>query len=79
MTLWSALVAIVAIIAFASLRSARYRQQSGSAPSALPESSAALEREVLELRRRIEVLERIVTDERETSRLAQDIEALRSR
>jgi hypothetical protein len=80
MSFWSAIVAIVAIIAWANLRKARYQQQPGSAlaePRDLSAASPALEREVIELRKRIEVLERIITDERGTRRLAQDIEALR--
>ena len=77
MTLWSAAVAIVAILAWAYLRSTRPRDQSGPSSAALPQTDPALEREVLELRKRIEVLERIITDDRETHRLAQDIEALR--
>ncbi|MFM9937517.1 MAG: hypothetical protein ACKVOL_15125 [Novosphingobium sp.] len=83
MSFWTAIVAIVAIIAFANMRSARHRAglshplaELRDAVSA-PPSSPALEREVVELRKRIEVLERIITDERDTRRLAQDIEALR--
>ena len=83
MSFWSAIVAIVAIIAFAKLRGTGRRfgpvhpLANFSDAAAPPASSPALEREVLELRKRIEVLERIITDERETHRLAQDIEALR--
>lgn len=80
MSFWSAVVAIVAIIAWVSLRKARYQQQAGNPPAGLGDTAApspALEREVIELRKRIEVLERIITDERGTRRLAQDIEALR--
>lgn len=83
MSFGSAIVAIVAILAWAYLRNARYRaglvhpqaelRNAASAPQANP----PLEREVIELRKRIEVLERIITDERETRRLVQDIEALR--
>ena len=76
MTFPSAIVAIVAILAWAYLRSTRRRAQDGNLPAAPPETRA-LEREVLELRKRIEVLERIITDNRETHRLAQDIESLR--
>ena len=81
MSFWTAIVAIVAILAWANMRGARDR-----AGHALPElrdavtvppPSSALEREVIELRKRIEVLERIITDERDTRRLAQEIEALR--
>ena len=83
MSFGSAIVAIVAILAWAYLRSARYRAgldhplgELRNAASAAPANSA-LEREVVDLRKRIEVLERIITDERDTRRLAQDIEALR--
>lgn len=78
MSFWSAIVAIVAIIAFANMRTARY--QAGRAPAERHDGESihpALEREVIELRKRVEVLERILTDGRDASRLAQDIEALR--
>lgn len=78
MSFWSAVVAIVAILAFANMR--RHRVQAGwqsgwqdQAPAADP----ALEREVVELRRRVEVLERILTDQRGSQKLADEIEALR--
>ncbi|MBY0393053.1 MAG: hypothetical protein K2Q27_07295 [Novosphingobium sp.] len=78
MSFTSAIVAIVAIIAWAYLRSTREsrlgpRSELRDAGGVNP----ALEREVIELRKRVEVLERILTDERNTQRLAQDIEALR--
>lgn len=76
MTFPSAIVAIVAILAWVYLRSTRPREQRGNPPAPLP-ANPALEREVVELRKRIEVLERIITDERDTRHLAQDIEALR--
>jgi hypothetical protein len=78
MSFWTAIVAIVAIIAFANMRSARYRAGLGHPLAELRgAANPALEREVVELRKRVEVLERILTDERNTQRLAQDIEALR--
>ncbi|MBX9884733.1 MAG: hypothetical protein K2X68_07150 [Novosphingobium sp.] len=86
MSFWSAIVAIVAIIAFANMRRDRHRigagvpdpfKASGYPYQTEPAANPALEREVIELRKRIEVLERIITDERESHRLAQDIEALR--
>jgi hypothetical protein len=83
MSFWSALVAIVAILAWARMRSVRYQAGLGHPVSELREAMSArstnpaLEREVVELRKRVEVLERILTDERNTNRLAQDIEALR--
>lgn len=78
MSFWSAIVAIVAILAFANTRSARLRARHPLADlHDAPVASPALEREVVELRKRVEVLERILTDGRDASRLAQDIEALR--
>jgi hypothetical protein len=86
MSFWTAIVAIVAIIAFANMRRDRHRfgagvpnpyKASGYPYQTEPAANPALEREVIELRKRVEVLERILTDERNTQRLAQDIEALR--
>ncbi len=82
MSFWSALVAIFAIIAWASIRMNRDRYQNRGADSrqhseADPAYTAALEREVADLRKRLEVLERIATDDGETRRLTREIEALR--
>lgn len=80
MTAWTAIVAIIAIVTFGKLRAARYGQyHHGEAPSTHPDAAyvAGLEREVAEMRKRIEVLERIATEEREPRRLASEIEALR--
>jgi len=80
MSFWSAIVAIVAIIAFANMRGARLRAGQDHPLADLrdaPAANPALEREVIELRKRVEVLERIITDGRDAARLAQDIEALR--
>ncbi len=83
MSFWSAIVAIVAILAWAKMRSARYEAGLGHPINELRDAvqarnaNPALEREVVELRKRVEVLERILTDERGSQRLAQDIEALR--
>lgn len=78
MSFTSAIVAIVAIIAWAYLRSTRdQRMGLRSEPHDMPTANPMLEREVIELRKRVEVLERILTDGRDASRLAQDIEALR--
>ncbi|WP_408590204.1 hypothetical protein [Novosphingobium sp.] len=77
MSFWTAVVAIVAIIAIANLR--RHRLQAGW-DRTLPvggTDNVALEREVIELRRRVEVLERIITDQRGSQKLADEIEALR--
>lgn len=85
MSFWSALVAIVAIIAFAMVRMERHR--SGlDRPSATadrrelsPGRAAELEREMADLRDRIAVLERIATDERHSRAVAEEIESLRDR
>ena len=64
MSFWSALVAIVAIIAYANIRMNRDRHGAPPADTgnADPAYTAALEREVAEMRKRLEVLERIATD-----------------
>ncbi|MFN3468502.1 MAG: hypothetical protein ACK4G2_02630 [Novosphingobium sp.] len=82
MSFWSALVAIFAIIAWASIRMNRDRYRSGDGngrqrAEADPAYIAALEREVADLRKRLEVLERIATEDGETRRLTREIEALR--
>lgn len=80
MTGWSALVAIVAIIAWANIRMNRDRTGASSGPAEVdPAYTASLEREVAEMRKRLEVLERIATDEGETHRLSREIESLREK
>lgn len=84
MSFFSAVVAIVAIVAVAWLRAQKLRHEGGA-----PDSSARyfergadrdaytneLEREVVALKKRLEVLERIATDD--TRRLSHEIEKLR--
>lgn len=80
MSFFSAVVAIVAIVAVVWLRAQKLRHEGG-----LPDVSSRfadrdaytgeLEREVIELKKRIEVLERIATDD--TRRLSHEIEKLR--
>lgn len=79
MSFWSAMVAIVAIIAFANIRMNRDKHRGGRSERADADAAyaAALEREVAELRKRLEVLERIATDDGETRRLSREIELLR--
>jgi len=79
MSFWTAVVAIVAIIAFANMRMARHRHRDeAQAPrEADPAYAAALERELAALRKRLEVLERIATEDRTTRNLANEIEQLR--
>lgn len=76
MSPWTAIVVIVAIVVYANLRRNRdaARWQGGGSPA-----SPELEREVIELRRRVETLERILTDSRGSSDLAREIESLRDR
>lgn len=76
MSFWSAAVAIVAILAFAAMRIARYRagildhretwrehrRGSGQGPALPTPREEELAREVEELHQRIAVLERIATD-----------------
>lgn len=81
MSFWSAVVAIVAILAFARVRMNRqdrgvhYQDQ----PPVDTAYTAALEREVAEMRKRLEVLERIATDDGETRRLSREIDSLRDK
>lgn len=82
MSFWSAMVAIAAIIAFANIRMNRdkYRGSGGyEGSNADAAYTASLERELTELRQRLEVLERIATDDGETRRLSREIEQLRDR
>lgn len=78
MSFGATLVAIVAILAWASLRHRRYQGEQPVA-SADPAETAALTREVAALRARVEVLERILTDNSGSAGLAREIEALRDR
>ena len=89
MSFWSAMVAIVAIAAFTSMRIARYRAGLGDPPprrgavsgpiieafSSTRESE--LQKEIADLRQRIAVLERIATEDRHSKTIADEIESLR--
>ncbi|MEY4240118.1 MAG: hypothetical protein RL339_2719 [Pseudomonadota bacterium] len=83
MNFWTALVIIVAITAFANIRMAKYRAQGGLPKSAEParmvtsQRENELLREVEDLRERVRVLERIATDGRGATALANEIESLR--
>lgn len=80
MSFWSAIVVIVAILAWAWLRSERYRamsqQRRADGRLSDPEQDR-LEGEVADLKKRMAVLERILTDERHSRSIADEIEALR--
>lgn len=83
MSFWTAVVWIVAIAAFVKIRTAKYQSQGSQAPSLEPaqivssQREAELQREVVDLRERVKVLERIATDGRSTAALANEIESLR--
>ncbi|MGH6787897.1 MAG: hypothetical protein ACREBO_13790 [Novosphingobium sp.] len=83
MSFWTAVVAMVAILSFAAIRIAHYnsraRRDDGGLPRGSSPREAELEREVIELRKRLEVLERIATDDRGTKAIAAEIESLRDR
>ncbi|KUO57248.1 MAG: hypothetical protein APF82_06660 [Sphingomonadales bacterium BRH_c42] len=87
MSMGTALVAIVAIIAYAVIRIARYNSsQHGriSRDFADPQLDKEARREIEDLRERIKVLERIATDgnsidARQTRQIAEEIEALRDK
>lgn len=82
MSFWTALVVIVAIVAFTAMRIVRYAAgsrlrdhlpaQHGPSPREIE-----LQREVEDLRERISVLERIATEDRHGKAIADEIESLR--
>jgi hypothetical protein len=88
MSLWTAIVVIVAIACFTEIMKAKYRAHHGITSdkqgneTIAPRNDPALEREVKELRERIRVLERIATETNTTAalesrRVSDEIEALR--
>ncbi|NKJ41179.1 hypothetical protein [Novosphingobium sp. SG720] len=79
MSFGATLVAIVAILAWASLRHRRHSTGQAAFPASDPAENVALAREVAALRNRVEVLERILTDQRGSIDLAREIESLRER
>ena len=83
MTFWTAVVVIVAIASYAAIRIERIRSRDrrlnpgdGGGP---PAREAELEREIVDLKKRLAVLERIATDDRQSQAIAHEIEALRDR
>jgi len=87
-----AIIVIVAIIALSEVLKAKHRAQHGITKDWLgsevppdhpsrrtPEINAELQREVEQLRERVQVLERIATDEARPRSLASEIESLRDR
>jgi hypothetical protein len=91
MNFWTAMVVIVAIAGFTSMRIARYRAGLGDRPSrgwahggpiieALsPSRESELQKEIDNLRQRVAVLERIATEDRHSKTIADEIESLRGR
>ncbi len=90
MSFWTAIVLIVIIGCVTSVFHERAKAKRGvttdwlgneriSAPAVDPAEKAAREREIAELRERVKVLERIVTDDREGNRLSAEIDSLRDR
>ncbi len=83
MSFWTALVVIVAIASFAAIRIERIRSRDrrlgGGDSGGSPVREAELEREVLDLKKRLAVLERIATDDRQSKAIAKEIESLRDR
>ena len=90
MNMWTAIMVlgIVAIISIARVLRAKYlaehnliddrRGNPVPSPRGAPRE-AELEREVLDLKKRLAVLERIATDDRQSKAIAHEIESLRDR
>lgn len=87
MSMWTAIVLIVLITALTRVMVARYGSQRDTTadyprhPRAAPppQPDPELQREVETLRKRLEVLERIATDERQSKSIAAEIESLRDK
>ena len=88
MNMWTVIMVlgIVAITSIARVMRAKYLAEHNLVddrrgnPVALSRGNEAeLEREVLDLKKRLAVLERIATDDRQSSAIAKEIESLRDR
>ncbi len=83
MSFWTAIVVIAAIWGFVTMvrsrhnTEARFLGDDQDNPPAIPRREEELERELQQLRERIQVLERIATDDREAKRLSAEIDELR--
>ena len=80
MSMWSAIVLIVAILAITQMVRARHSGKSSHDSDALRAKDRELEErreEIAELRERVQVLERIATDGREAKRISDEIESLK--
>ena len=82
MSFWTAAVIIVAIWGIVQMRTAKYDALRRDEHTPTPFAGAQreeLEREVSDLKKRLAVLERIATDDRQSKAIAHEIEALRDR
>ena len=83
MSLWTAIVVIVAIIAVTEVLKAKLRARHGITTDIVgnekPMVPDEVRLEVEELRERVKVLERIATEDTETKRLSAEIESLREK
>lgn len=90
MNFWNAMVAMLAILAFAAMRIARYKAGLGDRPSRRSSLGASVDAlasfreselrgEIDKLRQRVAVLERIATEDRHSKSVAAEIESLRDR
>lgn len=84
MSFWTAVVVIVAIGALVKIFSARNNRaldithdENGQPASPPPGDDTEARREIEALQKRIKVLERIATEDRETKNLSNDIDKLR--
>lgn len=79
MSFWTAVVVIVAIGCITWLRAQKYRALGGTQDTGYDHTAREheLERQVEQMRQRINVLERIATDEKRGNDLAKEIESLR--
>ena len=78
MNAWTALVVVIAIAAFAMIRIERIRARDRRpGEDILPAREEELQREITDLKKRLAVLERIATDDRQSKKIAHEIEALR--
>lgn len=85
MTMWTAIVVIVAIFCLAEVLKAKHLARHGiitdSMGNEMPlvQENDELKREIEDLRERIKVLERIATEDRESKLLSVEIEKLREK
>ena len=88
MSWWTAIMVIAIVAIMADVWKAKHRARHGITTDMMgnekpvepqQQNNPALEREVVELRERVKVLERIATEDRETKLLSAEIESLRKK